>query len=71
MQNTESLQILFDCGVLFNGEYSIKIDEDEIVEYKFCNIDEALSLLGIPLRKRLRSYLSDKAPVYLENGLKI
>ncbi|MEI6835581.1 MAG: NUDIX hydrolase [Candidatus Falkowbacteria bacterium] len=72
VQNTESLQILFDCGVLDKtAESSIKIDHDEIVEYKFCSSAEALKILGIPLRRRLSSYLEVKRAVYLENGLNI
>lgn len=70
VQNTESLQILFDCGIINRtNELLIKIDNDEILEYKFCELSEALNLLGIPLRKRLRSYLTAKETVYLENGI--
>ena len=70
--NTESLQILFNCGIINKtNELLIKIDHEEIIDYKFCELAEALNLLGIPLRKRLRSYLETKETVYLENGLKI
>jgi 8-oxo-dGTP pyrophosphatase MutT (NUDIX family) len=69
--NTESIQVLFDCGIIDKKSISlIKIDNDEIIEYQFCEIMEALEILGIPLRKRLRSYLKTRETVYLENGLK-
>ena len=72
VQNTESLQILFDCGIINRtNELLIKIDNDEIIDYKFCELSEALNLLGIPIRKRLYSYLETKETIYLENGLKI
>lgn len=72
IQNTESLQILFDCGVIDSvTEALIIVDGDEILEYKFCDVEETLKLLSKPLRKRVNSYLDGKETVYLENGLKI
>lgn len=72
VQNTESIQVLFDCGVINKQiEGLIKIDGEEILEFRFCELSEALELLGIPLRKRVRSYLAEKQTVYLENGFKI
>jgi 8-oxo-dGTP pyrophosphatase MutT (NUDIX family) len=72
IQNTESLQILFDCGAIDSvTEALIIVDGDEIIEYKFCDIEETLKLLSKPLRKRVGSYLDSKTTVYLENGLKI
>ena len=72
IQNTESVQVLFDCGIINPAtELSIKIDGEEIIEFKFCEIAEALTILGILIRKRIKSYLEGKVIVYLENGLKI
>lgn len=72
IQNTESLQILFDCGAINPiTEVLIIVDGDEVLEYKFCDTEEALKLLGKPLRKRVGSYLDGGETVYLENGLKI
>jgi ADP-ribose pyrophosphatase YjhB (NUDIX family) len=72
---TESLQFVFYGGIL-NAEQikKITIQDDEIDEYKFVNINEALPLLNEKLKKRiegcLESIKSDQA-VYLENGKKI
>ncbi len=72
VQNTESLQILFDCGVITKKIAAlIKIDGEEILEFRFCSLEEALKLLGLPLKKRIKSYLDGKNVVYLENGYKI
>jgi len=71
VQNTESLQILFDCGAIDSiTEALIIVDGDEIIEYKFCDVEETLKLLSKPLRKRVGSYLDGRETVYLENGLK-
>jgi ADP-ribose pyrophosphatase YjhB (NUDIX family) len=70
--NTESVQVLFDCGTIDKQTESlIKVDGEEILEFRFCELSEALELLGIPLRKRLRSYLAEKQTLYLENGFKL
>ena len=70
--NTESVQILFDCGIINQAtELLIKIDNEEIVEYKFCSLEDALEILGKPIKRRLMSYFEKKEMVYLENGLKI
>ena len=72
VQNTESLQILFDCGMIDSvAEALIIVDGDEVLEYKFCDVEETLKLLGKPLRKRVGSYLETQIPLYLENGVKI
>ena len=72
IQNTESLQILFDCGKIDSvTEALIIVDGDEVLEYKFCDTEETLGLLNKPLRKRVGSYLDGRGATYLENGLKI
>jgi ADP-ribose pyrophosphatase YjhB (NUDIX family) len=72
VQNTESLQILFDCGQIDPvTEALIIADGDEVLEYKFCDVEETLKLLSKPLRKRVSSYLDGRETAYLENGLKI
>lgn len=65
-QNSESVQVLFDGGVV--DETKIKIDGKEIIDYQFCEIEKALKLLGLPLRRMVLSYLENKKPLYLENG---
>lgn len=72
IQNTESLQILFDGGIIDAvTEALIKVDNDEILEHMFCDIEEALKLLSKPIRRRVSSYLDSRETVHLENGLKI
>ena len=72
VQNTESLQILFDGGIIDAvSEALIKVDNDEIIEHMFCDVAEALELLSKPLSRRVSSYLDGQEAVHLENGLKI
>ena len=66
-QNSESVQVLFDGGTL--DESLIKIDGEEIIAYEFCSIENALKILGLPLRRMVGSYLENKKTVYLENGI--
>lgn len=67
---TESLQFFFDGGVLGDGEIArIKIDGEEIVEYRFAKVDEALALLGVGIRFRVASCLEARKagkPGYFE-----
>ncbi len=63
---------LFDCGT-FNEEIieKIRLEEDEISEYKFVPYEEALKLLGPQLSNRLKSSvrgLENNFCIYLENG---
>lgn len=66
-QNSESVQVLFDGGIV--DESLIKIDGEEIIAYEFCDIQKALKMLGLPLRRMVGSYLENKKTVYLENGI--
>ncbi len=65
-KNSESIQVLFD-GKVIDGTL-VKIDGEEIIDYQFCETEEALKLLGLPLRRMVASYLESKKPLYLENG---
>lgn len=67
IQNTESIQVLFDGGIV--KELLVKIDGEEIIEYQFCDMEYALKILGLPLRRLVDSYLESKKPLYLENGI--
>jgi len=74
-EKPESLQLIFYGGALNAGQIKkIKIQEDEIDEFKFIAVNEALPLLNESLRKRIQSCFesikSNKA-VYSENGRKI
>jgi 8-oxo-dGTP diphosphatase len=69
---TESLQFIFDGGVL-NEEImqAIRLPEDELSEYRFVPVEEAIELLSPQLALRikpaLRAYQTGGA-TYLEQG---
>lgn len=71
----ESLQFVFFGGHLGKDEMdSIKLDGQELLEYKFLPFSEAEQLLSSKLKKRLPhclKALESGAAIYLENGLKI
>ena len=71
----ENLQFIFYGGVLDNEKMqNIKIDKDEISDYRFVDTDKAVELLGgtgRKLAKRLPKCfeaLKNKTTVYLENS---
>lgn len=66
IQNSESVQVLFDGGII---NQPVEIDGQEIIDYQFCEIEEALKMLGLPLRRMVASYLENNKTVYLENGI--
>lgn len=70
-QLTESLQFIFDGGVLNDEQLmSIRLPADELSEYRFCAWDEAQSLLSPKLAQRLlfaRRALQGGRMIYLEN----
>lgn len=63
------LRFLFHCGAL-RPEHAagITLDRMEIEDYRFAPIDEALTLLRKPVRRRVRRGLAARHCVYLENG---
>ncbi len=71
-EKTEALHFAFDAGVL-NAEQiaAIHLPPDELSEYRFAPLAEALELLHPKLAKRIPHMLNarrTKAPVYLEEG---
>jgi len=70
----ESLQFIFYGGKLSVEEIGkIQVNANELEEYKFVSIDEALLLLSDRLKKRLPKCLAalkdSRWLVYLENGV--
>jgi 8-oxo-dGTP pyrophosphatase MutT (NUDIX family) len=66
------MRFLFDCGAFANEELSaIKLQEEEILEHRFVELDEAFSLLSGPLRRRVRAAAGRKRCIYLEEGRKV
>lgn len=68
---SESLQFIFYGGVIDETAIAqIKLGEDEITEYKFADIETALSLLNKKLAKRIprcMETLKNNCPIYLES----
>jgi 8-oxo-dGTP diphosphatase len=62
-------RFLFDCGILTNLELSaIRLQAEEIVDYRLATLAQALTLLSGPLRRRVSASAGTKRCVYLENG---
>ena len=63
------VRFLFDCGVLGAGQLDrVQVQSEEIAEYRFVPVPEALSLLSGPLRRRVRAATGAKKCRYLEDG---
>ena len=74
-EKPESLQFIFYGDVLKSDQIEkIKIQEDEIDEFRFVKIEEAKALLSEVLKNRIESCLESiqsGKTVYLENGKEI
>lgn len=68
----DAMQFLFYGGILSEKDIkNIKLDNDEIVEYKFMNIKEATEKVSRKTKTRLINTLKaikNNSVVYLENG---
>jgi ADP-ribose pyrophosphatase YjhB (NUDIX family) len=68
----ESLQFVFYGGILNQKQINgLKIPNDEINEYKFAKIEEAVKLLSKRFKRRLPNCVKafkKQKPVYLEEG---
>jgi 8-oxo-dGTP diphosphatase len=63
------LRYLFDCGAFDDEQLTeIRLQEAEIAEHRFTALDEALTLLSGPLRRRVKRGAGRKKCVYLEDG---
>jgi ADP-ribose pyrophosphatase YjhB (NUDIX family) len=63
------IRLLFDCGVLDEEELRrVEVQPEEISEFRFLPIDEALELLSGPLRRRVRAAVRSRKCRYLEDG---
>lgn len=66
------VRFLFDCGTFSDQELTaIKLQEDEILEHRFVELDEAFSRLSGPLRRRVRAAAGRKRCLYLEEGRRV
>lgn len=67
LQSGESYQMIFDAGMITSDQ--IKIDNDEIIDFKFLAVNDALGMVSVNLSKRLNhTYNSHGKFVYLEQG---
>lgn len=63
------VRFLFDCGTFSERELRvIRLQEDEITEYRFAAVTEATTLLSGPVRRRVAAGIVAKRCVYLEDG---
>jgi len=63
------VRFLFDCGVLGKERLkSLTVQVDEIAEYRFEPVPEALKLLSGPLRRRVGAVVGTHKFRYLEDG---
>jgi 8-oxo-dGTP pyrophosphatase MutT (NUDIX family) len=63
------VRFLFDCGIFTDQQLSrIRLQADEIEDYRFAEPNEALQLLSGPIRRRVAAAIGAKRCVYLEDG---
>lgn len=66
------VRFLFDCGTLSDERFElITLQAEEIDAYRLAEMDEALSLLSGPLRRRVSKAAHAKRCLYLENGRRV
>ena len=63
------MRFLFDCGALDPDEVGrVRVQPEEIADYRFASLPEALALLSGPLRRRVGAAAGAARCVYLEDG---
>ena len=63
------IRFLFRCGALGDEDLAaITVQAEEISEYRFAALPEALPLLRKPIRRRVRAATDGRRLVYLEDG---
>ena len=63
------VRFLFDCGSLTAQQLRpLALQEEEISEYRFAELADALTLLSGPLRRRVSAAVGAGRCVYLEGG---
>lgn len=66
------LRYLFHCGAVTPQDKGrIRIQREEISQYRFAPLPEALDLLRGPIRRRVREGLHSAGCVYLEDGRRV
>ena len=63
------IRFLFDCGRFGDTDLNgIVVQPEEISEYRFSAVPDALDLLRGPIRRRVRAATGSKRLIYLEDG---
>jgi 8-oxo-dGTP diphosphatase len=63
------IRFLFDCGDFGDERLAgIVVQPEEVSEYRFVALADALPLLRGPIRRRVRAATAHRALVYLEDG---
>jgi 8-oxo-dGTP diphosphatase len=63
------LRFVFHCGVLGDDQHRrISLQEEEIREHRFVDLDEAAELLSGPVRRRVLACVRAGRCLYLEDG---
>jgi len=63
------IRFLFDCGAVGDEALAgMAVQPEEISEYRFAAVTDALGLLRKPIRRRVRAATGSKRVVYLEDG---
>ena len=63
------IRFLFDCGPADDADLAaIRLQPEEIAEYRLVPLDDALTLLRPPIRRRVRAVSRHRGFVYLEDG---
>jgi ADP-ribose pyrophosphatase YjhB (NUDIX family) len=63
------IRFLFDCGPADDADLAaITLQAEEISEHRLVPLGEALHLLRLPIRRRVRAATRERTCVYLEDG---
>jgi 8-oxo-dGTP diphosphatase len=63
------VRFLFHCGTFSDQQLgAITLQADEIVDHRLAELDEAMTLLRAPIRRRVAAGVSATQCVYLEDG---
>ncbi len=66
------VRFLFDCGTISTEQvHSIRLQEEEIEDYRLVETAQGLSLLSGPIRRRVAAALAADRFVYLEDGVPV
>jgi hypothetical protein len=63
------IRFLFDCGQVSDAALAdLKLQPEEISEFRLVPLPDALTLLRGPIRRRVRAATKGRGLVYLEHG---